>query len=93
MPYDLELGRRDLILKTRGLALAGALAPLVGIGPPLGKESKKRNDDPEEEVTPPEDLMREHGVLDRLLLIYEAVLRNFDATAILTRRYSPRVRR
>ena len=87
MPYDLELRRRDLILKTRGLALAGALAPLVGIGPALGKE--KKNDDPEEEVTPPEDLMREHGVLDRVLLIYETVLRNFDANrdfdpAILT---------
>jgi hypothetical protein len=28
-----------------------------------------------EDVTPPEDLMREHGVLDRVLLIYEAALR------------------
>ena len=26
----------------------------------------------EKEVTPPEDLMREHGVLDRVLLVYEA---------------------
>jgi hypothetical protein len=30
-------------------------------------------------VTPPEDLMREHGVLNRILLIYEAVMRKFDA--------------
>ena len=30
-------------------------------------------------MTPPEDLMREHGVLDRLLLVYEACLRKFDA--------------
>ena len=30
-------------------------------------------------VTPPEDLMREHGVLDRTLLIYDAALRKFDA--------------
>jgi hemerythrin-like domain-containing protein len=32
-----------------------------------------------EDVTPPEDLMREHGVLDRVLLIYEAVMRKFTA--------------
>jgi hypothetical protein len=29
-------------------------------------------------VTPPEDLMREHGVLSRILLIYEAAIRNFS---------------
>jgi hemerythrin-like domain-containing protein len=28
-------------------------------------------------VTPPEDLMREHGVLNRVLLIYEAAIKNF----------------
>jgi len=32
-----------------------------------------------EEVSPPEDLMREHGVLDRVLLIYEAAMRKFAA--------------
>jgi hemerythrin-like domain-containing protein len=31
----------------------------------------------DEEVTPPEDLMREHGVLDRVLLVYEAGMRKF----------------
>src|SRR5689334_13435186 len=40
------------------------------------------------DVTPPEDLMREHGVLDRVLLIYEAAMRklanneDFDPQAI-----------
>lgn len=29
------------------------------------------------DVTPPEDLMREHGVLNRVLLIYEAAMRRF----------------
>jgi hypothetical protein len=32
-----------------------------------------------EEVSPPEDLMREHGVLDRVLLCYEAALAKFSA--------------
>ncbi|WP_050401442.1 hemerythrin domain-containing protein [Bradyrhizobium embrapense] len=31
------------------------------------------------EVTPPEDLMREHGVLDRVLLLYEAAIRKLSA--------------
>lgn len=34
----------------------------------------------EEEVTPPEDLMREHGVLDRVLLVYEAAMRKYSAS-------------
>ena len=33
----------------------------------------------EEEVAPPEDLMREHGVLKRVLLVYAEVLRRMDA--------------
>src|SRR5437870_13923075 len=33
----------------------------------------------EEEVAPPEDLMREHGVLKRVLLVYGEVLRRMDA--------------
>ena len=34
-----------------------------------------KKDQPEEEVSAPEDLMREHGVLNRILLIYEEGLR------------------
>ena len=41
-----------------------------------GKEPTK--DRQEEEVSPAEDLMREHGVLDRILLIYEDVLGRFE---------------
>lgn len=37
-----------------------------GGGKPKGAEKG------DEEVTPPEDLMREHGVLDRVLLLYES---------------------
>jgi hemerythrin-like domain-containing protein len=35
--------------------------------------------EPEEEVSPAEDLMREHGVLKRVLLIYGEALRRFSA--------------
>jgi hemerythrin-like domain-containing protein len=36
-------------------------------------------DDKEEEVSPAEDLMREHGVLKRVLLIYGEAIRRIDA--------------
>jgi hemerythrin-like domain-containing protein len=42
----------------------------------LPAEKKASGD---ENVTPTEDLMREHGVLDRVLLIYEAGLRKFSS--------------
>jgi hemerythrin-like domain-containing protein len=38
-------------------------------------KDKDKKGEPEEEVSAPEDLMREHGVLNRILLIYEHGLR------------------
>jgi hypothetical protein len=43
----------------------------------LAAKSKKKDSEKQAAITPPEDLMREHGVLDRLLLIYEAGTRKF----------------
>ena len=74
------LPRRQLI-RTGALA-AGLVMPAVIIGRSLGAEQQKRSKkiaETKENVTPPEDLMREHGVLDRVLLIYEAALRRFSA--------------
>jgi hemerythrin-like domain-containing protein len=85
----------------RGFAqLAGAagLITIGGLWTPVSaaerkNKAKKANgaghDEAEESVTPPEDLMREHGVLDRVLLVYEAAMRKFDAkedfdTAVIT---------
>jgi hemerythrin-like domain-containing protein len=50
--------------------LADARGPKAGEGKECGNE---------EEVSPPEDLMREHGVLNRILLIYEEGIRRLDA--------------
>jgi len=77
--------KRKLI--ATGLALAGGLvAPAVITRRAHAEEPESMTDKPdnhesegEEEVTPPEDLMREHGVLDRVLLIYEAVMRKFGS--------------
>src|SRR6185312_5588029 len=83
----IDLSRRS-VMTCSGLVIASAIcAPAVwtrsviaaehkGPGKKL-KEAVTGKD--KEEVTPPEDLMREHGVLDRVLLIYETVQRRFAA--------------
>jgi hemerythrin-like domain-containing protein len=58
-------GRRALL----HLGLAGAL---VLAPPALARDNRKKTD---EAISPPEDLMREHAVLDRLMLVYENGLR------------------
>ena len=57
-----------------GLAAAGAAVA----GPP-DKPAKRPEAGGEEEVSPAEDLMREHGVLKRVLLVYEESIRRLDA--------------
>jgi hemerythrin-like domain-containing protein len=44
--------------------------------PSWGQEKKTEE---EEEIAPPEDLMREHGVLNRVLLVYDEAVRRIDA--------------
>jgi hemerythrin-like domain-containing protein len=82
MRNGIDHGKRGLI----GTAsLSGLVLVCCGIAPGLltpafaAKNNKTKNAKKEEEVTPPEDLMREHGVLDRVLLIYEAGMRKFGA--------------
>ncbi len=64
--------RRTFLLATSGtLAAAGTLAiPLRADD--KDKHGKKKD---EAEISAPEDLMREHGVLNRILLVYEEGLR------------------
>jgi hemerythrin-like domain-containing protein len=51
-----------------GVAAASGLAL-----PALARDTKKTG--AEEAISPPEDLMREHAILDRILLVYEAGMR------------------
>jgi len=73
--------RRDLVLAGTYLALAApALIAREARGEGVGEKLKevvtgKKGD----EVSPPEDLMREHGVLDRVLLVYEAGITKFSS--------------
>lgn len=53
-------------------------ASVVGAGLMRGANEKK-DDQNEDEVSPAEDLMREHGVLKRVLLVYGEAIRRIDA--------------
>ena len=66
--------RRQFLASATTLGLAGFAAAAA---PAWGDEAKKQK--PEEEVGALEDLMREHGVLNRVLLIYEEGLRRLRA--------------
>jgi hemerythrin-like domain-containing protein len=68
--------------------LLGALSAglvVVGCGkgavarPEAPGSGKDDDEKPQEKVSPPEDLMREHGVLNRILLIYDESARRLDA--------------
>ena len=57
----------------RKLVLAALSAPYVLLG-----QAKKKQEEEEEDVSPAEDLMREHGVLKRVLLIYRNIIDRID---------------
>lgn len=65
-------GRREFLKKT-GILLAGASPVFLPVQPALAKSSEKEEGKKAEEVSAPEDLMREHGVLRRILLVYEDI--------------------
>jgi hemerythrin-like domain-containing protein len=67
--------RRELLRTLRGAGAVLVAAPFAP-GPPE-----------QEDVLPAEDLMREHGVLNRLLLVYEEAIRRLGAR----QEFAPRI--
>ncbi|HEY2746106.1 MAG TPA: hemerythrin domain-containing protein [Polyangia bacterium] len=65
---------KQCMTPTRRQFVATGAALLVGAS---ARAADKKDDD--DEVSPTEDLMREHGILRRVLLIYGEALRRFDA--------------
>jgi hemerythrin-like domain-containing protein len=58
--------RRDFLDKSMKTAVLTGLGSMVILG--CGEKNEKE----EKDVSPPEDLMQEHGLLNRILLIYDA---------------------
>jgi hemerythrin-like domain-containing protein len=69
MRPESEVDRRSVLAAGVGLLLGG---PLAATAAPQTKQNKIN---PDAGVTAPEDLMKEHGVLNRCLLIYEEGMR------------------
>ena len=70
----MESGRRQVL---KGITIYGAgflLSGFVTGEEAAGKEEKKDKEKEEQEVTATEDLMREHGVLRRALLVYSETI-------------------
>ncbi|HET9792061.1 MAG TPA: hemerythrin domain-containing protein [Candidatus Angelobacter sp.] len=71
--------RRKFLIGTSAFVTTGLISPLSSLAqkktePPKKAESaRKKEEEGEEDVSTNEDLMREHGVLNRILLIYEEV--------------------
>jgi hemerythrin-like domain-containing protein len=65
-----RVDRRDLLHR---IGLTAAVLAL-----PVARPKLKARNEPEEDVAPAEDLMREHGVLNRILLVYEECLRRLS---------------
>lgn len=70
---------RRVFLQTSLVAASAVWATRAYAEGVMEKAEKALGLKADEDVTPPEDLMREHGVLDRVLLIYEAAQRRFSA--------------
>jgi len=71
----MENDRRRFLAASTALGV-GTVA--LHAGPVRGEDRGKEKKGEPEEVSAPEDLMREHGVLNRILLIYEEGLRRLD---------------
>ena len=63
-----QSGTRREFLRSSGAAAGALLAP------------SQPKDEADADVSPPEDLMREHGVLKRVMLVYEEILRRIDTS-------------
>ena len=77
-PWPLNSRRRFL----GGAAVAGSLL-LAGCSE-SSEPTETATEGAEEEVSPAEDLMREHGVLKRVLLVYRECIRRIDANEELS---------
>jgi len=67
--------RRKFLTTSGGIIAASAFAR-AGL---FAAKAEKGKDESEEEVSPAEDLMREHGVLKRVLLVYGEAIRRIEA--------------
>jgi hemerythrin-like domain-containing protein len=76
----MKTSRRGFLIGTSTVAGSSLILPLSAIAQQKApKKTAKEKEETEEDVSTNEDLMREHGVLNRVLLIYDETLRRIQA--------------
>ena len=84
----MKTSRRDFLVGTSVVATSAISTPFAALAMQKAPAKAAPKKEEEEDVSTNEDLMREHGVLNRILLIYDEVLRRmtanekFDATVV-----------
>ena len=76
----MKTSRRSFLIRTSTVAGSTLVVPFSALA--IEKPQKKpanKSKEPEADVSTNEDLMREHGVLNRILLIYDEVTRRIQA--------------
>lgn len=71
---DSRTSRRSWLIAAGLAGAASALSPRFSLA---GQEKAEKEE--EEEIAPTEDLMREHGVLNRILLVYEEAIHRIES--------------
>ncbi|MCU1221464.1 MAG: hypothetical protein JWN42_2661 [Candidatus Angelobacter sp.] len=76
----MKTSRRDFLIGTSAVAGSTLVVPLSALAAQKApKKAAKKTQEAEEDVSTNEDLMREHGVLNRVLLIYDEAIRRIQA--------------
>ncbi|HET8891532.1 MAG TPA: hemerythrin domain-containing protein [Candidatus Angelobacter sp.] len=76
----MKTSRRDFLIGTSTVAGSTLIVPFSTMAAQkTPKKVAKKKEEAEEDVSTNEDLMREHGVLNRVLLIYDEAIRRLQA--------------
>jgi hemerythrin-like domain-containing protein len=75
----MKTSRRTFLVGTSVLATSTLVVPFSALAAQKGQKKAAKKEEPED-VSTNEDLMREHGVLNRVLLIYDEAIRRIQAS-------------
>lgn len=85
----MKTSRRNFLVGTSALATSALGTPFAALAMQTAQKKAAAKEEPKADVSTNEDLMREHGVLNRILLIYDEGMRRiqakekFDGTVII----------
>src|SRR5258707_15141110 len=76
----MKTSRRNFLMGTTAVAGSTRAIPVAALAVQKApKKAAEKEEEAQEDVSTNEDLMREHGVLNRILLIYDEAIRRIQA--------------